>query len=294
MKSNFRIVFLLLFIVMLCWLGCMQTDDNAAHTTPEKVSYNFHIRPILSDKCFKCHGPDVNKREAGLRLDIPDSAFAPLKETKGAFAFVPFKPEESEVYRRISSTDTSYQMPTPSSHLGTLSPREIELFKKWIKQGAKYEPHWAFVKPVKSVLPEIKNKELAKNEIDYFIINKQEQTGLTINEEADKERLLRRLSLDLIGLPPSEKMMDQFMANATPGAYETAVDSLLNAPAYGEKMAVHWLDVARYSDSYGYQDDNIRTQWAWRDWVIHAFNTNIPYNTFLTWQIAGDMLPNAT
>ena len=294
MKSNLRIVFSLLFIVMLCWLGCMQTDDNAAHTTPEKVSYNFHIRPILSDKCFKCHGPDVNKREAGLRLDIPDSAFAPLKETKGAFAFVPFKPEESEVYRRISSTDTSYQMPTPSSHLGTLSPREIELFKKWIKQGAKYEPHWAFVKPVKSVLPEIKNKELAKNEIDYFIINKQEQTGLTINEEADKERLLRRLSLDLIGLPPSEKMMDQFMANATPGAYETAVDSLLNAPAYGEKMAVHWLDVARYSDSYGYQDDNIRTQWAWRDWVIHAFNTNIPYNTFLTWQIAGDMLPNAT
>ena len=294
MKPKLLIVFALLLITVVGWLACMQANTTSVSTMPDKVSYNFHIRPILSDKCFKCHGPDINKREAGLRLDIPDSAFAPLKETKGAFALVPFKPEESELYKRISSLDTSYQMPTPSSHLGVLSEHDIALFKKWIIQGAKYEKHWAFVKPVKSPLPEIKNKALVKNEIDYFILNKQEQAGLTPNEESDKERLLKRVSLDLTGLLPSEKMMDQLTANKNANAYEMVVDELLNASAYGEKMAVHWLDVARYSDSYGYQDDNIRTQWAWRDWVIHAFNKNIPYNTFLTWQIAGDMLPNAT
>ena len=294
MKSKLLIVFALLLITVVGWLACMQANTTAVNAMPDKISYNFHIRPILSDKCFKCHGPDVNKREAGLRLDIPDSAFAPLKETKGAFALVPFKPEESELYKRISSVDTGYQMPTPSSHLGILSAHEIALFKKWISQGAKYEPHWAFVKPVKAPLPSIKNKELVKNEIDNFIIAKQEQAGLSLNEAADKERLLKRLSLDLTGLPPAEKMMDDFMANNNPNAYETLVDTLLGRPAYGEKMAVHWLDIARYADSYGYQDDNVRTQWAWRDWVIHAFNTNLAYNTFLTWQIAGDMLPRAT
>ncbi len=293
MKSKIILVFTLLLATVTGWLACMNNSSTTAFTMPDKVSYNFHIRPILSDKCFKCHGPDVNKREAGLRLDIPDSAFAPLKETKGAFALVPFKPEESELYKRISSIDTGYQMPTPSSHLGVLSAHEIALFKKWISQGAKYEPHWAFVKPVKVLLPAIKDKELAKNEIDYFVIAKQEQAGVTMNEEADKERLLKRLSLDLTGLPPTEKLMDDFTASKNPNAYEAMVDTLLNRPAYGEKMAVHWLDIARYADSYGYQDDNVRTQWAWRDWVIHAFNKNISYNTFLTWQIAGDMLPNA-
>ena len=294
MKSKMILVVALLLVTVTCWLACMNNSVTTAMAMPDKVSYNFHIRPVLSDKCFKCHGPDVNKREAGLRLDIPDSAFAPLKETIGAFALVPFKPEESELYKRISSVDTGYQMPTPSSHLGVLSAHEIALFKKWIIQGAKYEPHWAFVKPVKAPLPVIKEKGLAKNEIDYFVIAKQEQAGLTMNEETDKERLLKRLSLDLTGLPPTEKMMDDFMANKNVNTYETAVDTLLSRPAYGEKMAVQWLDIARYADSYGYQDDNVRTQWAWRDWVIHAFNKNIPYNTFLTWQIAGDMLPNAT
>jgi Protein of unknown function (DUF1553)/Protein of unknown function (DUF1549)/Planctomycete cytochrome C len=294
MKFKLLIAAALLLATAVCWIACMQANGTAVNTIPDKVSYNFHIRPILSDKCFKCHGPDVNKREAGLRLDIPDSAFAPLKETKGAFALVPFKPEASEVYKRITSDDSSYQMPTPSSHLGILSEHEIALFKKWIIEGAKYEQHWAFVKPIKAALPVIKDKALAKNEIDYFIFNKQEQAGLSPNETSDKERLLKRVSLDLTGLLPSEKMMDKFTANQNENAFETAVDELLNTTAYGEKMAVHWLDVARYSDSYGYQDDNIRTQWAWRDWVIHAFNKNIPYNTFLTWQIAGDMLPNAT
>ncbi|MEO6730965.1 MAG: PSD1 and planctomycete cytochrome C domain-containing protein [Ferruginibacter sp.] len=292
MKSKIVIVLALLLVTFLTWISCI--NKSSSHPMPDQVSYNFHIRPILSDKCFKCHGPDINKREAGLRLDIPDSAFAPLKETKGAFALIPFKPEESELYKRISSTDTAFLMPTPSSHLGVLSEYEIGLFKKWIKQGAKYEPHWAFVKPLKATLPVVQEKEFVKNEIDYFIVSKQEQMGLVPNKEADKERLLKRVSLDITGLPPSEKLMEKFLSNQNANAYETVVNELLNMPAYGEKMAVHWLDVARYSDSYGYQDDNVRTQWAWRDWVIHAFNRNLPYNQFLNWQIAGDMLPNAT
>ena len=295
MKSKLLIVIAVLVVFSAGWIFFMRSKGTtAANKMPDQVSYNFHIRPILSDKCFKCHGPDKNKREAGLRLDIPDSAFAPLKETKGAFALVPYKPEESELFKRISSTDTAYQMPTPSSHLGILSSYEIALFKKWINQGAKYEKHWAFVKPVKAPLPSIDHKENAVNEIDYFVFSKQEQLGLTNNEQSDKERLLKRVSLDLTGLLPSEKLMDQFTANQSSNAYETAVDQLLASSTFGEKMAVHWLDIARYSDSYGYQDDNVRTQWAWRDWVIHAFNKNLPYNDFLTWQIAGDMLPNST
>lgn len=291
MRLKLLVISLLATVVIL--VACMH-NGNDSNAMPDKVSYNFHIRPILSDKCFKCHGPDEKKREAGLRLDIPDSAFAPLKETKGAFALVPGKPEESELFKRISSDDTSYQMPTPSSHLGMLTAHEVALFKKWINQGAKYEPHWAFVKPTKVALPEIKDKTLAKNEIDYFIINKQEQLGLTFNEPADKERLLKRLSLDITGLPPSEKMMAAFAEDKSAGAYEKAVDGLLSSTAYGERMAVYWLDIARYADSYGFQDDNVRTQWPWRDWLIHAFNTNLRYDTFVTWQIAGDMLPNAT
>ena len=294
MKSKLLIVFALLLSFVVVWISCMQANGASTNAMPDVVNYNFHIRPVLSDKCFKCHGPDVNKREAGLRLDIPEAAFAPLKETKGAFALVPFKPESSELFKRITSSDTTYQMPTPESHLGTLSSHEIALFKKWIEQGAKYEKHWAFVPPVKIALPVINDKEKALNEIDYFVMAKQQQLGLTPNEAADKERLLKRLSLDLTGIPPTEKLMKEYSGDESAKAYEKAVDALLNTAAYGEKMAVHWLDIARYSDSYGYQDDNVRTQWAWRDWVIHAFNKNMPYNTFLTWQIAGDMLPNAT
>ncbi len=266
------------------------TDSNAI---PETISYNFDIRPILSDKCYACHGPDANKRKASLRLDIADSAYAPLKETKGAFAIVPGKPDKSELYKRISSQDPTYQMPVPESHLGLLNEHEIALFKKWIEQGAKYERHWAFVPPQKKPLPKVKNKDWPKNEIDYFTLSKMESKGLSPNEEADKERLLKRVTEDITGLPPSLKAMDDFLNDKSADAYEKVVDRLLQSTAYGEKMAVHWLDVARYADSYGYQDDNVRTQWPWRDWVIHAFNENIPYNKFLTWQIAGDMLPNA-
>jgi hypothetical protein len=269
-------------------------EGDSGRTLPDKISYNFTIRPILSDKCYKCHGPDASHREASLRLDLADSAYSPLKVTKGGFALVPGKPEESEVYKRISSTDQTYLMPPPDSHLGLLTDYEKKAIKKWIEQGAKYEKHWAFTAPVKAPLPEVADKKWPKNEIDYFILQRLEQEGLKPNEEADKERLLKRVSLDITGLPPTLEMMDQFLADNNPDAFEKMVDRLLNTDQYGEKMALHWLDVARYADSYGYQDDNIRTQWPWRDWVIHAFNNNMPYDQFLTWQIAGDMLPHAT
>jgi len=278
--------------IILLSQACNNKSKEGA--LPDKISYNFDVRPILSDKCYACHGPDANKRKAELRLDIQDSAYAPLKETKGAFALVPGKPEESEVFKRVSSTDPTYQMPIPESHLGTLTEYEVGVIKKWIKQGAKYEKHWAFITPVKPALPEVENKKWVKNEIDYFILKKIEEKGLTTNEEADKERLLKRVSEDITGLPPSLQMMDDFLNDKTDNAYEKVVDRLLQNNAYGEKMAVHWLDIARYADSYGYQDDNIRTQWPWRDWLIHAFNENLSYDKFVTWQLAGDMLPDAT
>ncbi|WP_247237359.1 PSD1 and planctomycete cytochrome C domain-containing protein [Telluribacter sp. SYSU D00476] len=273
--------------IQSCTTGSATSSDEKL---PEVVSYNFDIRPILSDKCFACHGPDANKREAGLRLDIAESAYKALADNPGAHAIVPGKPELSEVFRRVSSQDTSVLMPPKESNL-KLTSREIDLIEKWIKQGAKYEKHWAFVVPKKSALPKVKNEDWSRNEIDYFILHKQEQRGLEPNEEADKERLLKRLSLDITGLPPSFELMEQFMADNSPKAYEKVVDQLLKSPAYGERIALHWLDLARYADSHGYQDDGYRTQWPWRDWVIHALNQNMPYDQFVTWQLAGDLLP---
>ncbi len=278
--------------IIIATIAC--NPKSSSGTVAGAISYNFHIRPILSDKCFVCHGPDANKRAAHLRLDNPESAYAPLTETKGAFAIVPGKPDESELYKRIISTDPAYQMPAAESHLGLLNEHEIGLIRKWIQQGGKYEKHWAFMPPLKSSLPAVDDQQWVKNDLDYFILASMQEKGLKPNEEADKERLLKRVAFDLTGLPPTLQMMDDFLNDASPNAYEKMVDRLLANPAYGEKMAVHWLDVARYSDSYGYQDDNIRTQWAWRDWVIHAFNKNLTYDQFLTWQIAGDLLPDAT
>ena len=267
--------------------------DNTAEQIPERISYNFDIRPILSDKCFTCHGPDANKREAGLRLDNEEGAFKALKENPGAHALVAGKPQFSEVFLRISSKDTALMMPPPSSNL-KLSEHEIQLIEKWIKQGAKYETHWSFIKPEKSAPPKVKDSEWPRNEIDYFILSKMEQKGLSPNEEASKEHLLKRLSLDITGLPPGLELMNSFLADDSKNAYEKVVDQLLKNPAYGEKMALHWLDVARFADSHGYQDDSYRSQWPWRDWVIYSFNKNLPYDKFITLQLAGDLMPNAT
>src|SRR5690606_19039371 len=255
--------------------SCSSGIETSIHEAPvpKDISYNLHIRPILSDNCFACHGPDANKREAGLRLDIAEEAYKALVENPDSHAIVPGKPHASQAFLRISTKDESLIMPPAESNL-SLSEREIRLIEKWIEEGAAFEPHWAFVPPKKSPLPEIRKKERARNALDYFVIAEQEKWGLELNAEAGKEMLLRRLSFDLTGLPPSISLMDSFLADESVGAYEKILDELLSKEAYGEKMAVHWMDVARYADSHGYQDDYFRSQWPWRDWVIHAFNEN--------------------
>ena len=292
-----KVLYVVLFVAGI-WSGLSSCHNSpksvAAEEVPDVVSYNFNIRPILSDKCFKCHGPDANKRQADLRLDIPESAYAALKDNPSAHALVPGDPGASELFRRITTTDSNNMMPTPKSNLKHLTAYEVSLIKKWIKQGAKYEKHWAFVPPKLPAVPEVSDKEWPKNPIDNFVLYKQEQKGFKPNPEADKERLLKRLSFDLNGLPPDIATMDRFLADNSPNAYEKMVDELMARPQYGEKMALHWLDIARYADSHGYQDDNYRSAWPWRDWVIHAYNENLPYKDFITWQLAGDLMPNHT
>ncbi len=260
----------------------------------KEISYNRDIRPILSDKCFLCHGPDAMTRRAGLRLDLPTEAFNELTVSKGQFAIVRGAPEESELIRRIESVDPGVLMPLPESNLPQLTSDEIDLFKRWIKQGAKYEKHWAFEVPEKSPLPEVDDEGWVKNELDHFILHKMEQKGFEPNDEASKEILIKRAFSDLTGLAPSYDEIQQWRENSSDDWYSQLLDTLLQKPAYGEKMAILWMDLARYADSYGFQDDNIRSQWPWRDWVIDVFNRNIPYDEFLTQQIAGDLLPDAT
>lgn len=281
---------LLIGLCCVFLFGCTLFDDDTGEM-PDEVGYNMHIRPILSDKCFACHGPDANKRQAGLRLDIAESAYAALEKTPDAHALVPGRPGDSEVFLRISAEDPTIRMPPPESNL-SLSAYEIGLIKKWIRQGAEYERHWAFMAPRKGELPRVRNETWARNEVDHFILAKQEKHRLEPNPEADRETLLRRVCLDITGLPPSLELMDRFLADESEQAYEKIVDELLEDKAYGEKMALHWMDISRYADSHGYQDDYYRTQWPWRDWVIHAFNQNYPYDQFVTWQLAGDLLPN--
>ncbi|HZF66223.1 MAG TPA: PSD1 and planctomycete cytochrome C domain-containing protein [Chitinophagaceae bacterium] len=292
-----RLLYIISFFALSLTLFYLPScSDSSASKGAEKdlVSYNFQVRPILSDKCFNCHGPDANKREAGLRLDIAEEAYKALKEHPRAHAIVPGKPDQSELFLRVSSKDTSYMMPPASSNLPALTDMELATIKKWIEQGAKYEPHWAFVAPKKPALPKVKNTKWPVNEIDLFVLKTLEQKDLAPNKEADRERLLKRISFDLTGLPPTPDQRARFLADNSPKAFEKIVDELMRQPQYGERMAINWLDVARYADSHGYQDDNYRSQWPWRDWVIHAFNKNIPYDQFISWQLAGDLLPSPT
>jgi len=263
-----------------------------AQRIPDVVDFNFHIRPILSDRCFKCHGPDANQRKADLRLDTEAGLFQTLKENPDAHVIVNGESKESELYRRLISEDTAQVMPPPYSRL-SVTDHEKKLIRKWIDQGAKYQDHWAFIPTSAPEIPEV-NSDWAVHEIDHFILAKMEEYGLEPNERADKERLLKRVSFDLTGLPPSIELQERFLNDNGADAYQKIVDELLGSPHYGEKMALHWLDVARYADSHGYQDDGLRTMWPWRDWVIHAFNENYAYDKFLTWQLAGDLLPNPT
>lgn len=258
---------------------------------PGKLDYNIDVKPILSDKCFACHGPDKNKQKAGLRLDIAEFAYAELPEDKGKVAIDPGNLDGSEFFHRILSDDPKYMMPSPESH-HTLTANEKAVLIKWIKDGAVYKPHWAFVKPVKPDVPDADGK--VNNPIDNFIQAKLKQQKLQPSKEAGKELLLRRVSLDLTGLPPTLEEIDDFLKDTSPNAYEKQVDRLLKSPHYGEKMAVDWLDVARYADSHGYTVDRIRDMSPYRDWVIKAFNTNFSYDKFIQWQLAGDLMPHPT
>ncbi|WP_394352994.1 PSD1 and planctomycete cytochrome C domain-containing protein [Cyclobacterium plantarum] len=272
-------------------LSCENQNGDTENFFPESVSYNLHIRPILSENCFACHGPDGNKREAGLRLDREEDAFSALKEHPDRKAIIPGKPHQSEIFARITTDDATELMPPPSSNL-TLSSHQIQLIEEWIRQGAVYEPHWAFVPPEKSPLPEANASDWMQNEVDHFTFSTMKGKGLQPNQRAEKQTLVRRIYFDLTGLPPKPEELRKIEKEDR--SIESIIDTLLSDPAYGEKMAVSWMDVARYADSHGYQDDYYRTQWPWRDWVIHAFNQNMPYDQFVTWQLAGDLLPNAT
>lgn len=260
---------------------------------PDVVDFNFHVRPILSDRCFKCHGPDANKRQADLRLDTEEGAFAALKEDPSKHVIVAGDPMQSALYARLITTDTAEVMPPPSSNL-SLTKTEIAIIKKWISQGAKYKKHWSFIAPARPKIPGADEDLNPRNPIDHFIFTKLDEVGMTPNPEASREALLKRVSMDITGLPPTIDQQERFLADKSPNAYEKIVDELLASKHYGEKMAIQWMDLARYADSHGYQDDGLRTMWPWRDWVIHAFNSNYPFSQFLTWQIAGDLLPNPT
>ncbi len=258
---------------------------------PEKVDFNYHIKPILSDRCFACHGPDENKIEGGLRLDMEENALKVLES--GQRAIVPGKPGKSAIFHRILSEDAEVVMPPSESNL-TLTDYEKALLIRWIEQGAEYKPHWSFIKPKKPEMHEVAQTEWVNNPIDNFVLAKLEKQDLQPSQEADKETLIRRVTFDLTGLPPTIQEIDAFLADESPNAYEKVVDRLLVSPQYGERMATEWLDVSRYADTYGYTVDRYRPAWPWRDWVIEAFNKNMPYDQFVTWQLAGDMLPNAT
>ncbi|HTF19852.1 MAG TPA: DUF1553 domain-containing protein [Chryseolinea sp.] len=277
--------------ILAALAGCKSKSDQMAER--DSVDYNLHIRPILSDRCFKCHGPDANQRKSNLRLDTPEGAYAALKDDPEGRAIIPGDPDHSEVFLRIATADTSEIMPPVKSNL-KLNEQEIAYIRKWIEQGAAYKPHWAFIPPKAHSIPTVSDEAWPINPIDNFILARMEQADLAPNEPADRERLLKRASLDLTGLPPSLEMQDRYLADESPEAYEKAVDVLLTMPAYGEKMATYWMDIARYADSHGYQDDGLRTMWPWRDWVIHAFNENYSYDKFVVWQLAGDLLPNPT
>jgi hypothetical protein len=277
---------------MLLIIGALWSLNRVSAADPGtgEIQFNRDIRPILSENCFQCHGPDARERQAELRLDQRESAVA--KRDQGA-ALVPGDAASSQALVRILSTDPDAKMP-PEKSGKKLTTDQTALLNRWIEQGAAYEAHWSLVPPRRAALPEIKDKAWPRNSIDRFVLARLEREGLRPAPEAKRETWLRRVSLDLTGLPPTVKELADFLADQTPQAHEKVVDRLLASPHYGERMAMHWLDLARYADTNGYNNDEERTQWPWRDWVIDAFNRNLPYDQFVTEQLAGDLLPNPT
>jgi len=272
--------------LLLAWGG----SGSATAAAAEKISYSRDVRPILATKCFACHGPDDHGRQADLRLDTSEGATAARDD---AAAIRPGDPAASGLIRRILSEDPDELMPPPSSRK-TLTPQQKAILQQWVTEGAKYEEHWSFVIPTRPKVPSVGDAARTQNEIDRFIARRLEQEGLTPSPEADRLTLIRRVSLDLIGLPPSIEEVDAFAASTAPDAYEQLVDRLLASPHYGERWGRRWLDLARYADTNGYEKDRPRSVWPYRDWVIRAVNSDLPFSQFTIEQLAGDMLPGAT
>ncbi|HSU53182.1 MAG TPA: DUF1553 domain-containing protein [Candidatus Dormibacteraeota bacterium] len=281
---------LLLLLVLLLVLDFFELGIASAS---EPLQYNRDIRPLLSDRCFKCHGPDKASRKASLRLDLPDEAYAERKKSH-KHAIVAGKPDESLLCEKIFATSPDDRMPPPESNL-SLTEKEKQTLRQWIAEGAVYQPHWAFIPLPDSVsVPSTKDRKWPHTELDHFILARLEKEHLKPAPEAERWRWLRRVSYDLTGLPPTPAEIDSFLSDTSIAAFERVVDRLLASPHFGERMAVPWLDVARYADSYGYQSDQLCPTWPYRDWVVRAFNRNLSYDKFLAEQLAGDLMPGAT
>ena len=276
--------FVLLVLTSVTWNSSGTFAQTAKKPTTTRINFDRDIQPLLSDRCFLCHGPDASTREADLRLDVKESALAVISLED---------PNDSELTRRIFSNESDIVMPPPDSNLA-LSASEKERLAQWIREGAEWKEHWSFQPREPVQPPDVLSTELVFETIDRFLLSRLEQEKLSYAKIASKEKLIRRLSFDLTGLPPTLEEIDSFLIDEAPDAYERLVDRLLESPHYGQRMASDWLDVARYSDTYGYQVDRDRYVWPWRDWVIRSFNSNMPYNQFITEQIAGDLIPDAT
>jgi hypothetical protein len=272
-------------------LGAGLRATAAEPPSKSAIDYNRQVRPILSNNCYKCHGPDADVREAELRLDVRAEALKPAESGKPAI--VPGDPGKSGLVKRIFATRKSVRMPPPESNK-SLTEADKQILKDWIAQGARYQTHWSFEPPVRPPLPPIKNSAWPRNELDHFILARLEREGLSPSAEADKPTLIRRLTLDLTGLPPTLDEVDAFLADNSPRAFDRVVDRLLSSPQFGERLALDWLDAARYADTHGYHIDSGRDMTRWREWVINAFNTNVPFDRFTIEQIAGDLLPAPT
>jgi hypothetical protein len=293
-KSNPALIFwyLLSKLAMHSWVFIVTILlALSAASGQERVDFNRDIRPILADKCWRCHGPDAPNLKIRLRLDSKAGMESDLGG--GRRAVIPGSPAGSEMVRRITAADGSLRMP-PVYSGRTLSGRETSLLTEWIRQGATWQRHWAFIPPVRPKIPQVKSRSWSKNAIDAFVLARLEREGLEPALEADRAALIRRLSLDLTGLPPTLREIDDFLADQSSAAYEKLIDRLLGSQRYGERMASHWLDLARYADTNGYQIDGERSMWPWRDWVIRAFNRNVPFDQFTIEQLAGDLLPDPT
>jgi mono/diheme cytochrome c family protein len=286
MRQRFQVRFVIAFA-----MATFASVSSTRAASPPAIDYNRDIRPILAENCFACHGPDANKRKAGLRLDLREGATKSLKG--GETAVIPGDPAHSELVARILTDDADDHMP-PAETGKKLTPRQAELLRRWIAEGAVWKGLWSLEAPKRAELLEVKNQAWARNAIDRFILSRLENDGLIPSPEADRPTLIRRLSLDLTGLPPAPADVEAFLKDSSPDAYEKVVDRLLASPHYGERMALEWLDAARFADTHGYHIDSGRDMTRWRDWVIHAFNANMPFDVFTVEQLAGDLLPNST